>query len=91
LAKANEFGSQAVEIAANSGTAVAEAPAGVGEQIGAKPKPETAASPQVAVVVPPASPTGGNAGGKKLVSKPDPNQVQQMYAQGLGMPGTGTS
>jgi GH24 family phage-related lysozyme (muramidase) len=70
------------------GTAVAEAPAGVGEQIGAKPKPETAASPQVAVVVPPASPTGGNAGGKKLVSKPDPNQVQQMYAQGLGMPGT---
>jgi GH24 family phage-related lysozyme (muramidase) len=70
------------------GTAVAEAPAGVGEQIGAKPKPETTASPQVAVVVPPASPTGGNAGGKKLVSKPDPNQVQQMYAQGLGMPGT---
>jgi len=70
------------------GTAVAEAPAGVGEQISPKPKPAAAASPQVAVVVPPASPTGGNAGGKKLVSKPDPNQVQQMYAQGLGMPGT---
>jgi lysozyme len=69
-------------------TAVAEAPAGVGEQIGPKPKPETATTPQVAVVVPPASPTGGNAGGKKPVSKPDPNQVQRMYAQGLGMPGT---
>lgn len=68
--------------------AVAEAPAGVGEQIGPKPKPETATTPQVAVVVPPASPTGGNAGGKKPVSKPDPNQVQRMYAQGLGMPGT---
>lgn len=72
----------------SSGTAVAEAPAGVGEQIGPKPKPETATTPQVAVVVPPASPTGGNAGGKKPVSKPDPNQVQRMYAQGLGMPGT---
>ena len=72
----------------STGTAVAEAPAGVGEQIGAKPKSETATTPQVAVVVPPASPTGGNAGGKKPVSKPDPNQVQRMYAQGLGMPGT---
>jgi len=70
------------------GNAVAETPAGIGDQISPKPKPETTASPQVAVVVPPASPTGGNAGGKKLVSKPDPNQVQQMYAQGLGMPGT---
>ena len=70
------------------GAAIAEAPAGVGEQIGAKPKSETATTPQMAVVVPPASPTGGNAGGKKPVSKPDPNQVQRMYAQGLGMPGT---
>lgn len=69
-------------------TAVAEAPTGSGEQIGPKPKPAATTSPQVAVVVPPASPTGGNAGGKKPVSKPDPNQVQQMYAQGLGMPGT---
>lgn len=72
----------------STSTAVAETPAGIGDQIRPKPKPETTASPQVAVVVPPASPTGGNAGGKKLVSKSDPNQVQQMYAQGLGMPGT---
>jgi len=70
------------------GNAVAETPAGIGDQISPKPKPETTASPSVVVVVPPASPTGGNAGGKKLVSKPDPNQVQRMYAQGLGMPGT---
>ena len=70
------------------GAALAEAPAGLGEQIGPKPKPEVSATPQVAVIIPPASPTGGNAGGKKPVSKPDSNQVQRMYAQGLGMPGT---
>lgn len=77
-----------IETTGTAGTAVAEAPAGMGEQIGPKPKPEVSTTSQVAVVVPPASPTGGNAGGKKPVSKPDPNQVQRMYAQGLGMPGT---
>ena len=73
----------------STGTAVAEVPAGVGEQIVPKPKPEVAATtPQVAVVVPPASPTGGNAGGTKTISAPDPNQVQRLYATSLGIPGT---
>lgn len=71
-----------------SASAIAEVPTGSGEQIGPKPKPAAAASPEVAVVVPPASPTGGNAGGKKPISKADPNQVQRLYATSLGVPGT---